>query len=346
MVQLTLPKNSTHQRGQGLAAAGRRQAMSREFRIYRWDPDDGEQPAHATRYFVDLDDCGPMVLDALIWIKNKVDPTLTFRRSCREGICGSCAMNIDGIEHARLHQGHRRREGRGEDLSAAAYAGGQGPRARPDATSTPSTPSIEPWLKTASPTPREGMAAEPRRPREARRALRVHPLRLLLDLLPELLVERRPLSRPGRAAAGLSLADRQPRRGDRRAARRSRGSVPPLSLPHHHELRADLPEGPESGQGDRRDQEDDGDAPGLTRPAGFRGKFLAHAPDCHAVVQSQVGVNLYLRRRRRCYLRVTGNLPILPSDKFSNRITRNIAVILLCHCVRQQFNHSRLGERV
>ena len=47
-------------------------------------------------YFVDLDDCAPMVLDALIWIKNVIDPTLTFRRSCREGICGSCAMNIDG----------------------------------------------------------------------------------------------------------------------------------------------------------------------------------------------------------------------------------------------------------
>ncbi|WZZ65882.1 hypothetical protein YC2023_077252 [Brassica napus] len=37
-----------------------------------------------------------MVLDALIKIKNEMDPSLTFRRSCREGICGSCAMNIDG----------------------------------------------------------------------------------------------------------------------------------------------------------------------------------------------------------------------------------------------------------
>ncbi|MDA8249855.1 MAG: succinate dehydrogenase iron-sulfur subunit [Rhodospirillales bacterium] len=67
----------------------------RAFRIYRWDPDSGENPRTDT-YEVDLDDCGPMVLDALIKIKNEVDPTLTFRRSCREGICGSCAMNIDG----------------------------------------------------------------------------------------------------------------------------------------------------------------------------------------------------------------------------------------------------------
>lgn len=66
------------------------------FEIYRYDPDSGENPRLDT-FHVDLDDCGPMVLDALFWIKNKVDPTLTFRRSCREGICGSCAMNIDGV---------------------------------------------------------------------------------------------------------------------------------------------------------------------------------------------------------------------------------------------------------
>lgn len=65
------------------------------FNVYRYDPDSTDNPRVDT-YCVDLDDCGPMVLDALIWIKNKVDSTLTFRRSCREGICGSCSMNIDG----------------------------------------------------------------------------------------------------------------------------------------------------------------------------------------------------------------------------------------------------------
>ena len=63
--------------------------------MYRWDPEQNQAPYLST-YPVDLDDCGPMVLDALIKIKNEQDPTLTFRRSCREGICGSCAMNIDG----------------------------------------------------------------------------------------------------------------------------------------------------------------------------------------------------------------------------------------------------------
>jgi succinate dehydrogenase / fumarate reductase iron-sulfur subunit len=65
------------------------------FDIYRYDPESGRNP-RVDSFEVDLDDCGPMVLDVLIWIKNTVDSTLTFRRSCREGVCGSCAMNIDG----------------------------------------------------------------------------------------------------------------------------------------------------------------------------------------------------------------------------------------------------------
>jgi succinate dehydrogenase / fumarate reductase iron-sulfur subunit len=68
---------------------------TKEFDIYRYDPDSDDNPRLDT-FLVDLDACGSMVLDALIWIKNNVDPTLTFRRSCREGVCGSCAMNIDG----------------------------------------------------------------------------------------------------------------------------------------------------------------------------------------------------------------------------------------------------------
>ncbi|UYV67258.1 SDHB [Cordylochernes scorpioides] len=69
----------------------------KKFKIYRYDPEkDGGKPKMQT-YDVDLSTCGPMVLDALIKIKNEIDPTLTFRRSCREGICGSCSMNIDGV---------------------------------------------------------------------------------------------------------------------------------------------------------------------------------------------------------------------------------------------------------
>src|SRR4030088_1211933 len=95
MVGLNLPANSRIGHGQSFPApAGAKRV--REFRIYRWNPDDGKNP-QMDSYNIDLDACGPMVLDALIKIKNEVDPTLTFRRSCREGICGSCAMNIDGV---------------------------------------------------------------------------------------------------------------------------------------------------------------------------------------------------------------------------------------------------------
>ena len=66
------------------------------FKVYRWDPEIENQKPYLSTYPVDLNDCGPMVLDALIKIKNEQDPGLTFRRSCREGICGSCAMNIQG----------------------------------------------------------------------------------------------------------------------------------------------------------------------------------------------------------------------------------------------------------
>ena len=94
MVELALPKNSTINEGKTWPKPEGSTNLQ-EFRIYRWNPDDGQNPSIDT-YFVDMDDCGPMVLDGLLWIKNNIDPTLTLRRSCREGICGSCAMNIDG----------------------------------------------------------------------------------------------------------------------------------------------------------------------------------------------------------------------------------------------------------
>ncbi len=94
MVELTLPKNSKVAEGK-VWPKPEGAKETREYRIYRWNPDDGQNP-HVDTYTVDTRDCGPMILDALIWIKSKIDPTLTFRRSCREGVCGSCAMNIDG----------------------------------------------------------------------------------------------------------------------------------------------------------------------------------------------------------------------------------------------------------
>ena len=98
MATFTLPANSkisrngtAHKVAGALAGAGR----VKRFTVYRFDPDSGENPRYDT-FEIDLDKCGPMVLDALIQMKAELDPTLTFRRSCREGICGSCAMNLNG----------------------------------------------------------------------------------------------------------------------------------------------------------------------------------------------------------------------------------------------------------
>ena len=66
----------------------------RTFQIYRYDPDRDERPRMQT-IELDLDGSERMLLDALIRLKS-VDPTLSFRRSCREGVCGSDAMNING----------------------------------------------------------------------------------------------------------------------------------------------------------------------------------------------------------------------------------------------------------
>jgi succinate dehydrogenase / fumarate reductase iron-sulfur subunit len=95
MPQFRLPENSRVRPGQNHPAV-HPSARSCELHIYRYDPDPSNATPRLDRYEIDLDDCGPMVLDALIKIKNEIDPTLTFRRSCREGVCGSCAMNIQG----------------------------------------------------------------------------------------------------------------------------------------------------------------------------------------------------------------------------------------------------------
>jgi len=152
MVQLTLPENSRMKDGKTWPApegCGR----TVDFRVYRWSAEDGENPRIDT-YKVDVEDCGPMVLDALIWIKNKIDPTLAFRRSCREGVCGSCAMNIDGSNTLACTKAI-------EDVSAGAVPVYPLPHLEVvrDLVADLTTfyaqlRSIEPWLQTETPTPR------------------------------------------------------------------------------------------------------------------------------------------------------------------------------------------------
>ena len=190
------------QEGQGPQGGRRRASASRTFKIYRYDPDSGENPRYDT-FEIDLDDCGPMVLDALIKIKTEQDPTLTFRRSCREGICGSCSMNIDGRNGLACTTAI-------EDIKGEVRITPL-PHMEvikdlvPDFTHFYAQyASIKPWLQTVTTAPSgKERLQSPEDREQARRPVRVHPVRLLLDLVPELLVElatsssaRRSCSRP------------------------------------------------------------------------------------------------------------------------------------------------------
>jgi succinate dehydrogenase / fumarate reductase iron-sulfur subunit len=204
MAEFALPKNSRIQPGKRFPAKPGAQKV-REFRVYRWNPDDGANPRIDT-YEIDLGSCGPMVLDALIKIKNEIDPTLTFRRSCREGICGSCAMNIDGTNTLACTKAIDDCSGGGVPIYPLPHMAVVKDLV-PDLTHFYAQyASIKPWLRTQSAPPaKERLQSQGQDRARARWPVRMHPLRLLLDLLPELLVERRSLPRPGHPAAGLPL---------------------------------------------------------------------------------------------------------------------------------------------
>ena len=150
MVQLRLPANSKIRTGKSWPLSDDA-TRTKTFKVYRWNPDDGQNPRLDT-YEVGLDKCGPMVLDALIKIKNEIDPTLTFRRSCREGICGSCSMNIDGTNTLACTQAIDNIRG---DVKVYPLPHLQVIKDLvPDLTHMIAQyASIEPWLKTVTPTP-------------------------------------------------------------------------------------------------------------------------------------------------------------------------------------------------
>ena len=138
---------------QNLEQAGNATARAkwRKFEIYRWNPETPDNPSIDT-FYVDLNDCGPMVLDAMLKIKNEIDPALAFRRSCREGICGSCAMNINGTNTLACTQAI-------EDLGGTIriYPLPHMEVVKdlvPDLTNFYAQHrSVEPWLKTETPAP-------------------------------------------------------------------------------------------------------------------------------------------------------------------------------------------------
>ncbi|RFA28355.1 succinate dehydrogenase iron-sulfur subunit [Alkalilimnicola ehrlichii] len=151
MAEFKLPANSRVVEGKVFQAPQGAKNV-RRFKVYRWEPDSGSNPRMDV-YEVDLDTCGPMVLDALIKIKNEIDSTLTFRRSCREGICGSCAMNIDGTNTLACTKAI-------EDVKArevAIYPLPHMPVVKdlvPDLTHFyAQLASVKPWMQTQTPPP-------------------------------------------------------------------------------------------------------------------------------------------------------------------------------------------------
>ena len=163
MAEFTLPANSKVREGKRYPVRGAAKKL-RVFNVYRWDPDAGENP-RLDSYEIDLADCGPMVLDALIKIKNEVDSTLTFRRSCREGVCGSCAMNIDGTNTLACTKYIDDVKG-----DVKIYPLPHRPVVKdlvPDLTQVYAQYAlIEPWLKTSTPPPeRERLQAPAERAR-------------------------------------------------------------------------------------------------------------------------------------------------------------------------------------
>jgi hypothetical protein len=228
-----------------------------QFKIYRYDPDQDAKP-YMQDIAVELESTDRKLLDAMVKLKAQ-DDSISFRRSCREGVCGSDAMNING------------KNGLACLTAMDSFPEGKPIVLRP----LPGLPvirdlivdmtqffkqynSIKPYLINNDPPPGARAPAVAGGPRGTQRSLRVHPLCMLLDGLSVVLVEPGQVRRPGRLAGGLPLHRRHARPGDQRASRQPRRSLSPVPLPHHHELRRCLSEGPEPDQGDRQDQGDDG----------------------------------------------------------------------------------------
>jgi len=151
MVQLTLPQNSKVRKGKTWPKP-QGAANLREFRIYRYSPEENANPRWDT-YWVDMDRAGTMILDVLIYIKNTIDPTLAFRRSCREGVCGSCAMNIAGRNTIACTKGFDELPS-GEIVIAPLPSQPVVRDLIPDLTLFYAQHAyVQPFLKTSSPTP-------------------------------------------------------------------------------------------------------------------------------------------------------------------------------------------------
>ena len=239
-----------------------------------------------------------MVLDALIWIKNKIDPTLTFRRSCREGVCGSCAMNIDGTNTLACTKGM-------DEINGAVkiYPLPHMPVVKdlvPDLTQLLRAARLDRAVAADRDAgAREGMEAEPRGPRRSSTASTsascapaARPRARAIGGTATAISARRPCCRP---TAG-SIDSRDEATGERLD-----NLEDPFRLYRCHTIMncaQGLPEGPQSGQGDRRDQEDDGGTAGVILPSAVRTAPRPVLPGC-------IFINLPVRFALDCDIKRT-----------------------------------------
>ena len=236
-----------------------------KFRIYRYDPEQDEKP-RLQDYDVALDPHDRMLLDALIRLKT-VDDTLSFRRSCREGVCGSDAMNINGKN------------------GLACITNLKTLKEPVELRPLPGLPvirdlivdmsqffkqyhSIKPYLVNDTPPPEKERLQSPAEREELDGVYECILCACCSTSCPSFWWNPGQVRRSGRTAAGVSVHRRQPRPRSQRAARQPRGSVSAVSLPHDHELRRRLPEEPQPDAGDRQDQGFAGEANGVTFRSG------------------------------------------------------------------------------
>ncbi|XP_061543532.1 succinate dehydrogenase [ubiquinone] iron-sulfur subunit, mitochondrial isoform X1 [Phycodurus eques] len=257
------------------AAAPAAQPRIKKFQVYRWDPDTpGDKPRMQT-FDIDLNTCGPMVLDALIKIKNEMDPTLTFRRSCREGICGSCAMNINGGNTLACLNKIDTNISKPTKIYPLPHMYVVKDLVPDMSNFYAQYKSIEPYLKKKDKS-QEGKEQYMQSVEDRQKLDGLYECILcaccstscpsywwngdkylgpavLMQSLTRVKDERTPCRSPG-----LPLDDRLAGRLHRGASVQAAGSVFSLPLPHHHELHQDVPQGPEPGESHSGDQEDDG----------------------------------------------------------------------------------------
>jgi succinate dehydrogenase / fumarate reductase iron-sulfur subunit len=252
------------QAGQHEAADGRRVPAQgadlltpMKFRIYRYDPEKDAKP-YLKDYDVALDPHDRMLLDALVRLK-AVDDTLSFRRSCREGVCGSDAMNINGKNGLACVTNLK-------TLSEPVVL-------KP----LPGLPvirdlivdmsqffkqyhSIKPYLVNDTPPPEKERLQSPEEREELDGLYECILCACCSTACPSFWWNPDKFVGPAGLLQAVPVHRGFARPRDQRAARQPRGPVPAVPLLLDHELRRRVPEGPQPDARDRADQGDHAEA--------------------------------------------------------------------------------------